>query len=245
MPQTVIITGASRGIGLAATESMLRDGARVVAVHRSSTKEFSALLNNYRDTLRVVQGDFTKEGTVKEAIDEAQRVFGGLDSIVLNAAVNLPIGTLETLSLNGWHQMFDVNLFGVVTFVQGAIPTLRKSDASRIVLVSSEAANLGIPGMAAYSASKAALNSLNRTIAAEERGITAIAFHPGAVRTEMLTDLEREGKGYVPDEAMKIIHDNLLEPDVPGRVLAGLALRAPKELSGEYVHWNDPRVNEL
>ncbi|EJD33495.1 NAD(P)-binding protein, partial [Auricularia subglabra TFB-10046 SS5] len=126
----------------------------------------------------------TKEATVKAAIVEAQKSFGGVDSIVLNAAVNLPIGSLEALPLDGWQQMFDINLFGVVTFVQGAIPALRKSGNARIVLVSSEAANLGIPGMAAYSASKAALNSLNRTIAAEELGITSVAFHPGAVRTE-------------------------------------------------------------
>ncbi|EJD42117.1 NAD(P)-binding protein [Auricularia subglabra TFB-10046 SS5] len=184
MPQTVIITGASRGIGLAAAEFMLGDGARVVAVHRSSTKEFTALLNKYPNALRVVQGDFTKEATVKAAIDEAQKSFGGVDSIVLNAAVNLPIGSLEALPLDGWQQMFDINLFGVVTFVQGAIPALRKSGNARIVLVSSEAANLGIPGMAAYSASKAALNSLNRTIAAEELGVTSVALHPGAVRTE-------------------------------------------------------------
>ena len=61
----------------------------------------------------------------------------------------------------------------------------------------------------------------------------------------MLTDLEREGAQYAGDEAMRVIYDNLQEPQVPGRVIANLALRAPRELSAKYVHWNDPAVAAL
>lgn len=110
-------------------------------------------------------------------------------------------------------------------------------------MVTSSAATVGIPGGGPYAAAKAALNSLNRTLAAEDPSITSVAFHPGAVRTEMVRELERmSGKGHVPDDFIKLAVEYQMHPDVPGRALANLVLRAPKELSGEYLHWDDPKV---
>lgn len=106
----------------------------------------------------------TDETGVKRALEEALEAWGGLDTLVLNAGINLPIGRLEQVPLAGWQAMFDVNVFAVVRFLREAIPLLRKSDCARVVMLSSEAAASGIPGAAMYCASKAALNSLNRCV---------------------------------------------------------------------------------
>lgn len=91
--------------------------------------------------------------------------FGGLDSAVFNGGVNEPFGALAALPLDGWHSMFETNVFGVVRALRVVLPVLRAASGrggARIVLVSSDAANHGIPTMGAYAASKAALNSINR-----------------------------------------------------------------------------------
>lgn len=111
----------------------------------------------------------TQEATIQQAIDEAQKFFGGLDTVVLNAGINMPMGTVEQLPLTDWHNMFNINVFGTVAFLRKVLPTIRKSKEARIVLVSSGAADYGIPGMGAYSASKAAVNSINRCVRAQLR----------------------------------------------------------------------------
>ncbi|EJD49059.1 NAD(P)-binding protein [Auricularia subglabra TFB-10046 SS5] len=260
---TVIITGASRGLGLVATALLLADGAHVVTVQRSSTPELTALETKYPNALRIVQGDYTQDAIVTRALHEAEEHFGGLDALVFNAATNLPLGQLGALTPEGWQRLFELDFFGVVRLLTAALPLLRKSPQARVIMVSSEAANIGIPGGAPYSAAKAALNSLNgahtrysgsrcwcsscmrRSLAAEEPTITSVAFHPGAVRTEMVRDMVRESKGHVPDEFIKAVVESQMHPDVPGRALANLVLHAPKELSGQYLHWDDPKVAAL
>ncbi|EJD41361.1 NAD(P)-binding protein [Auricularia subglabra TFB-10046 SS5] len=242
MSQTVLVTGASKGIGLAVAEILLRDGAQVVAVQRSVTAGLAALQQKYTDTLRVVQGSFTDEDIIRRAV----AAFGGLDSAVFNGGVNEPFGALATLPPDGWQGMFETNVFGVVRALRIVLPELRGAAAgARVVLVSSDAANHGIPTMGAYAASKAALNSINRTLAAEEQSIVSVAVHPGVVRTDMYTAFTVEAKAFAPPELLQMAEASAVEPVEPGRVIAALALRAPKELSGKYIHWNGEEVAGL
>lgn len=157
---------------------MLEAGAQVVAIQRSSTPELAALASKYPSALRVVQGDAcvprhplvsrltprrTKGEDISLAIRETLAAFGSIDTVCFNAAVSMPFGAVATLPLEGWQHMFDVNLFGIVRFLREALPALRKSPVGgKVIFVSSAASEMGMNGVGAYSASKAALNSLNR-----------------------------------------------------------------------------------
>lgn len=244
MAPTIIITGASRGIGLAATQFLLADGAQIVTVQRSISPELQVLEKKYPGALRNIQGDFSVEDTIQRAIKEALGTFGSIDGVVFNAAAgSYSVTPIETLALADWQRTFDINVFGVVKFLKEILPVLK--DGSKIVFVTSNASELGVVGIGPYSASKAALNSINRTISAENPGIVAVALHPGSVRTEMQKDFASQAKGVLPEAVLGKLFEDALEPEVPGRIIANLALRAPAALSGKYIHWNDPVVEGI
>ncbi|EJD45322.1 short-chain dehydrogenase [Auricularia subglabra TFB-10046 SS5] len=241
--RTIIITGASRGIGLATTRILLQEGTNVVAVQRCSPPEHEALQKQYPDTFRTVQGDSSDETVLKRAVREAQEAFGAIDSVVFNSAISGDIETVAKLSPETWQRTFDVNVFGVVKLLREVLPVVK--DGARLVLVSSSAAEAAVPGVSVYAATKAALNSLNRTLAAESPKFISVAIDPGTVRTPGEQQLLADVANFIPPEMRGLLEQNSLEPDVAGRTIANLALRAPAELSGRYVQWNDPVLSGL
>ncbi|KZV98394.1 NAD(P)-binding protein [Exidia glandulosa HHB12029] len=239
MSPTILITGASRGIGLAATEIVLADGAKVIALQRTSTAGLEALSRKYPGSLQIVKGNFTNAEDVS-----AIALADSLDAVVLNAAVNLPFGTIATIPLHGYRGIFEVNVFAVVQFLQLALPKLRKTKG-KVILVSSGAGEIGVKGIGAYAASKAALTQLNRTLAVEEPEITAIALHPGIVKTVMAEAVKTEGHGHMDPALAKEWTSNYIEPDVPGLVIRNLVFKAGRDYSGKYLHYNDPLIESL
>ncbi|EJD42143.1 short-chain dehydrogenase [Auricularia subglabra TFB-10046 SS5] len=244
MSPTVIITGASRGIGLAAAQFLLDDGAQVVTVQRSATPELAALADKFPTALRNIQGDCSDTDVISRTIQAALNTFGAIDAVVFNAATFAgSVGPVARVPLEEWRNVFDVNLFGVVRFVQAVLPAL--TDGGRIISVSSGGSETCIFATGAYSASKAALNSLTRTLAVEHPSKISVALHPGPVRTEMQQGFTNDAKAYMSVEAIDKIFEGLLEPEVPGRVISDLALRAGPAFSGKYLHWNDPSLEAL
>lgn len=241
--RTIIITGASRGIGLATTRLLLEDGANVVAVQRSAPSELQALQKQYPSTFRAIQGDSTDETVLKSAVAETQKAFGAIDSVIFNSAVSGDVGKVDQVSLETWQRTFDVNVFGVVKLLREVLPVVK--DGARLVLVSSAASEYGMPGMGVYCASKAALNSLNRTVAAENPKLVSVAIHPGTVRTPGEEKLVAEAGEFITEEMKQLMQQRILEPEFAGRIIANIALRAPAELSGKYLHWDDPAISAL
>ncbi|EJD45363.1 NAD(P)-binding protein [Auricularia subglabra TFB-10046 SS5] len=242
MRRPIILTGASRGIGLAVAQTLLAEGAQVTAVQRSISAELRALEENYADTFRLVQGDCSDDGTIKRAIQETLNAFGGIHGLVFNAATNGPIGPIAELPLDAWQKTFDMNVFGVVKFLRQALPVM--ADDARIIFISSAAwGEVTFKAGGPYSASKAALNSLNRTLAVEQPGKVCLAVHPGNVGSVMHYDYVRDAKPYNPE--LLAGPDIVIEPELPGRVIARLALRAAPELSGKYLHWDDATLTDI
>ncbi|KZV98407.1 NAD(P)-binding protein [Exidia glandulosa HHB12029] len=124
MSPTILITGASRGIGLAAAEFILADGAKVIALQRTVTPALEALSTKYPGAIQIIKGDFTKPEDISSAL--ASLGTHSLDAVVLNAAVGEPFGPIATMPLDSFRGIFDINFFGVVQFLQLALPKLRE-----------------------------------------------------------------------------------------------------------------------
>ncbi|PBL02447.1 NAD(P)-binding protein [Armillaria gallica] len=240
----VVVTGASRGIGLAVVKILLETfEANVVAISRTRTPELEVLAS---DGLLHIQCDVSDEPSLARAISQAEQHFSYIDGLILNAAALEPLCRIgDSTALSAWKTHFDVNFFSLITAIRSALPALRRSDiGGRIVFVSSGSAVKGTAGWGPYNASKAAMNSLCRTLSEEESKVISVALRPGVVDTDMQTMLRTAGgESMSAKDYQKFLNyqakGELLSPDLPGRVIAALSLQAPASLSGQFVAWND------
>jgi len=196
-----------------------------------------------------MSGDLVDSTLSEKAVQLAISSFGQLDGVVINHGVVEPVKRVADADISDWKQSFDINFFSSLTFVKAAIPFLRKQ-RGRIVFTSSGAAINPYGAWGAYCASKAALKSLGEVIAAEEADITTVSVRPGMVDTQMQQALREQ---HLPEMNEKdsekftsaYREGRLLRPDQPGNVIARLVLDAPKELSGQFVAWNDSSLGRF
>ncbi|HEX6385997.1 MAG TPA: SDR family NAD(P)-dependent oxidoreductase [Anaerolineae bacterium] len=248
---TVIITGASRGLGAAAAQVAARLGANVV-LNARSTNELEAVAQSIRDAggnAIALAGDVSRLEDCQTLVQEAVNRFGRLDALVNNAGVVEPIAPIAEADPALWQQNLLINVLGPMMLTQAALPHLQTSQG-RVINVSSGAAVNPVPGWSAYCAAKSALNHFNNVLAIEETSVTAIAFRPGVVDTEMQRVIREEGAEGMPEgahERFVTYHEqgDLLPAEVPGMALAIVALQAPREWSGEFIAWDEERVQAL
>jgi NAD(P)-dependent dehydrogenase (short-subunit alcohol dehydrogenase family) len=196
-----------------------------------------------------VPGDVSRVQDCQLIVDRAVEIFGRIDALVNNAAIVEPIAPIARTDPADWTQSWVVNVLGPTVLTQAALPFLRES-SGRVINVSSGAAERSIAGAAGYCTTKGALNQFNRVLAAEEDSITAIAVRPGVVDTPMQTAIRTEGQNGMPEDVYKRFvryHEDgeLLRAEVPGHTLAVLALHAPHDWSGDFLSWDEDRVQEL
>jgi acetoacetyl-CoA reductase len=171
MARRALVTGAARGIGAAITERLRTDGLEVTTLDRDEGCDLRLDLSS--DELP----DLT-----------------GIDVCVSNAAITDTLAPAHRMSPEQWSRDIDVNLTGAFRSVQACLPGMRERGWGRIVAISSGAAKTGLRGQVAYSASKAGLLGMVKTLAAENvhRGITANAVLPGMVATEKVRAMPDE-----------------------------------------------------
>ena len=176
-PRTVLVTGGSRGIGLACARAFEADGHRVAITYVAKPV----------DDLFSVRCDVSEPSEVDEAVRAVEERFGPVEILVANAGVTRD-GLLVRMSENDFEQVIATNLTGAWRTAKRVVPNMMRARFGRIVLVSSVGAYVGAPGQANYAASKAGLIGLGRSIAREYagRGITANVVAPGPVLTDML-----------------------------------------------------------
>ncbi|PVG00536.1 short-chain dehydrogenase [Serendipita vermifera] len=243
----ILVTGASRGLGLAVVTILLKErDARVVALSRKSNDALVSLAADHQQNLIVILGDIVDPQVSQRAVESALQQYGRLDGIILNAGVLEPTGTIATIPVDSpaavasWKSLFDVNFFALIHTIQASLPALRKpiSGKGKVIMVSSGAAVKGNYGWAPYSASKAAMNSLARTLAVEEKEVITVALRPGMVDTDMQGSI-RSSTSLPPSEVQvfKDAHDSgkLVNPADAGFVIASLALSAHEKLSGQFM----------
>ena len=185
--KTAVVTGSSRGIGLAIAARFVAEGAHVFLSGRRQA-ELDAAAAELGPNVTAVRGDASDLADLERLYAAVKARNGGagrVDVVVANAGVNDP-STLESTTPEHFDRLFDLNVRGVFFTVQKALPLL--NDGGAIVLVASAMHAKGLPGFSSYSASKAAVRSFARSWAAElkDRGIRVNSLSPGAVDTPLL-----------------------------------------------------------
>lgn len=239
--KVIILTGASRGIGLAIAHYLLKQSHKLVVVARSEAP-LRQLEQQYADQVDVVTGDLADFSLGSKAVQAAEDRWQRLDGLIVNHGVLDPIKRVADSTAEEWRTSFDINFFSAIAMTKAALPALRKSQG-RIVFTSSGAATGAYSTWGAYGASKAALNHLSMTLAVEEKEITTVSIRPGVVDTDMQRDIrEKHNTAMEAQDAAKFAElkktGGLLKPEQPGHVMAKLVLDAPKELSGKFLTWN-------
>jgi len=192
--RTVIVTGASRGIGRGISRLFAQAGANVVLMARGQEGLDAVAADLDPDRTMAMAGDVTRRTDLDRTVNAARGRFGRLDVFCHNAGI-YPETPLEDVTLEEWHTVIDTNLTSTLLAVQACAPAMREQRYGRIVLGSSiTGVRVGYPGLSAYSAAKAGMLGFMRTAALELApfGITINGVEPGSIRTEGLAGLGEE-----------------------------------------------------
>lgn len=203
--RTAFVTGASRGIGRACAKSLAEAGARVVLAARSLDKleEVAAEMRATGREAFAVEIDLSSEESVKQAFARTAREFGAPEILINNAGITRD-GLALRMKRADWDEVIATNLTGAFLCIQQVLQPMMKARWGRIVNISSVVGETGNAGQANYSASKAGLLGLTKTLAQEmgSRGITVNAVAPGFVETDMTgvlsADLKEKMLGGIP-----------------------------------------------
>jgi 3-oxoacyl-[acyl-carrier protein] reductase len=194
--KTVIVTGASTGIGLGIATAFAEAGANVAMTARGVERLEAAVVALAKRGFSVLACpvDVADGQAVQKMCETVAETFGGIDVLCANAGV-YPVATIDELTEAQWDEVMDVNAKGNFLCVKSCLPYLRKSGKGRVILTSSITGPVtGILGLSHYGASKAAQLGFMRTAAMElaKDGITVNAVLPGMIETEALAALGEE-----------------------------------------------------
>lgn len=214
--KTVMITGASRGIGEAAAHVFAAAGANVVLTARSAARieEIAAQIG---DQALAVPCDVSSFADVQSAVDAAGKAFGAVDVLINNAGVIEPVAHIAESDPAAWGQAIDINLKGVYYGARAVLPDMTARGAGTILTVSSGAAHGPMEGWAHYCSSKAGAAMLTRCIdkEAREEGVRSMGLSPGTVATQMQREIKASGINVVA----KLDWSDHIPPEWPAKAL--------------------------
>ncbi|MGK2949528.1 MAG: 3-oxoacyl-ACP reductase FabG [Acidimicrobiales bacterium] len=192
-PRTVLVTGGSRGIGLACARRFAADGHRVAVTSSSTPVDEAGLLS--------VTCDVTDPDAVEAAVTTVEEQLGPVEVLVASAGITRD-GLLVRMSEDDFADVISTNLTATWRLAKRVVPKMMRARWGRIITVSSVGAYIGAPGQANYAASKAGLIGLTRSIAREygPRGITANVVAPGPIDTDMLAALPDDARAAMAQQ---------------------------------------------
>ena len=192
--KTVVITGASRGIGAEAAGVFAAAGANVVLIARTSDA-IEKLAAEIGEQAIALTCDVASYASVEGAIAKAKETFGSVDILINNAGVIEPIAHLASADPDEWGTVIDINLKGVFNGMRAVLPMMIASGGGSILTISSGAAHGPVEAWSHYCASKAAVKMLTECVHKENGadGIRAIGLSPGTVATQMQVEIKASG----------------------------------------------------
>ena len=191
--RTAAITGGAAGIGLAVARRLVASGARVALWDRDERMLADAKAALGGGTLAFAL-DVTDAEAVERVTRDTAEACGGIDALVCSAGITGPNVPLADYPVDAWKHVFDVNVHGVFQCNRAIVPVMLKKDYGRIVNIASVAGKEGNPNASAYSASKAAVIGLTKSLGKElaRTGIRANCVTPAAVRTAIFDQMSQQ-----------------------------------------------------
>ena len=196
--KTVLITGASRGIGEAAAKTFVEAGANVMLTARNADK-LENIKRNLGDCSEYFAGDISEPNIVSELVDFCCAHFGNIDILINNAGTIQPIGLIHEIKPEDWSSVIDTNLKSIFYTTNAVLPEMVKNGDGTILNVSSGAAHNPLTAWSHYCASKAGAAMLTQCLHTEyfEHGIRTIGLSPGTVATQMQREIKESGINQV------------------------------------------------
>ena len=174
-----IVTGAAGGIGSAIARAFVKAGAKVACIDLNDSKIDGTL---------GIRCDVTSEAETQKAVEQAAKAFGGLHVLVNTAAMRDPSATVVDLDLAAWNRVFAVNVGGAFLMSRWVVPHMARAGGGSIIHIASQLGSVGTPGRVAYCATKGALITMAKAMAADHAAqkIRVNTLSPGAVETERM-----------------------------------------------------------
>ncbi|WP_066873767.1 3-oxoacyl-[acyl-carrier-protein] reductase [Clostridium mediterraneense] len=199
--KNIIITGASRGIGREIALKLAKEGANIVVGYRSSEEDAIKLkkeIESYGSKALIVKGDVTESNYAKELVSKCKEVLGSIDVLINNAGITKD-GLIMRMKDEDFSSVIDTNLKGTFYCSREASIFMIKQRYGKIINMSSVIGITGNAGQVNYSASKAGVIGLTKSLAKElgGRGITVNAIAPGFIETDMTSQLSNNMKGFI------------------------------------------------
>ncbi|WP_158737664.1 3-oxoacyl-[acyl-carrier-protein] reductase [Alteribacillus sp. YIM 98480] len=235
--KSALVTGASRGIGRAIALELAKNGANVAVNYAGSAQkaeEVAAACKDYGVEAFAIQADVSKEDDVKAMIKEVTNVFGSIDILVNNAGITRD-NLVMRLKEEDWDAVLDTNLKGVFQCAKAAARPMMKQRGGKIINIASVVGILGNAGQANYTAAKAGVIGLTKTLAREfaPRSIQVNAVAPGFIATDMTEELQEDSKEAL---LQQIPLGVLGEPEDIAKTVRFLASEDAKYITGQTVH---------
>jgi len=239
--RVVVITGGSRGIGRAVAMKFAEENARMVLLHydpdeSASSEALKMLAEKGIEKVESHKVDVSSYEEVRKIFDEIFSRLGQVDVLINNAGITRDTFLMK-MSEQDWDQVLNVNLKSVFNCTQAVIRPMVKQRKGHIVNISSVVGQIGNPGQANYSASKAGIMGFTKTVAKEvaSRGIRVNAVAPGFINTEMTKGLPEKVRNYFLSQ---IPMGRMGDPNEVAEVVFWLCSEAASYITGQVIHVN-------